>query len=186
MEDSIMDLVEPFNQFDWIVIGVICISAGHGLMRGLAREATSFLGWVGAFFLANILALSVSENMTNLIDDRSIRYLVAWSLVFISVVFFFGSIGRWVSNQIRQPGLNFGNRLLGAGFGVARGVIIAAILVLMLKGLLPKSEDYVIDESELVEYIEVVAEWLADNFEDIVNGDAAPLVDETITSSNML
>ena len=186
MEDSIIDLVEHFNQFDWIVIGVICISAGHGLMRGLAREATSFLGWVGAFFLANILALSVSETMTNLIDDRSIRYLVAWSLVFISVVFFFGSIGRWVSNQIRQPGLNFGNRLLGAGFGVARGVIIAAIFVLMLKGLLPKSEDSLIDDSELVEHIEVVAEWLADNFEDIVNGDAAPLVDETITSSNML
>ena len=30
------------------------------------------------------------------------------------------------------------------------------------------------------------AEWLANNFEDIVNGDAAPLVDETITSGNML
>ena len=186
MEDSIMDLVEHFNQFDWIVIGVICISAGHGLMRGLAREATSFVGWVGAFFFANILALSVSETMTDLIDDGPIRYLVAWSLVFISVVFFFGSIGRWVSNQIRPPGLNFGNRLLGAGFGVARGVIIAAILVLMLKGLLPKSEDYVIDESELVEYIEVVAEWLADNFEGIVKGDAVPLVDETITSSDRL
>ena len=78
--------------------------------------------------------------MTDLIDDRSFRYLAAWSLVFISVVFLFGSIGRWLSNQMRQPGLNFGNRLLGAGFGVARGVVIAAILLLMLKGLLPESE----------------------------------------------
>ena len=186
MEDSIMDVVEHFNQFDWIVVGVICISSGHGLMRGFAREATSFLGWVGAFYLANVLALPVSETMTDLLDDRSIRYLAAWSLVFISVVFFFGSIGRWLSNQMRQPGLNFGNRLLGAGFGVARGVIIAAIIVLMLKGLLPESEESVINESELVQHIEVVAEWLADNFEDIVNGDAAPLVDETITSGNML
>ena len=122
--------------------------------------------------------------MTNLIDDR--RFVIwlrgHWCLYLLS---FFGSIGRWVSNQIRQPGLNFGNRLLGAGFGVARGVIIAAILVLMLKAA-PKSEESVIDDSELVEHIEVVAEWLADNFEDIVNGDAAPLVDETITSSNML
>jgi len=101
-------------------------------------------------------------------------------------VFLFGSIGRWLSNQMRQPGLNFGNRLLGAGFGVARGVVIAAILLLMLKGLLPESEDSMLDESELVEHIEVVAEWLADNFDDIINGDAAPLVDETITSGNML
>ena len=36
-----------------------------------------------------------------------------------------------------------------------------------------------------IEHIEVVAEWLADNFDDIINGDAAPLVDETITSGNM-
>ena len=180
-----MDLVEHFNQFDWIVVGVACISAGYGLMRGFAREATSFLGWVGAFVLANILALPVSETMTDLIDDRSFRYLAAWSLVFISVVFLFGSIGRWLSNQMRQPGLNFGNRLLGAAFGVARGVVIAAILLLMLKGLLPESEHSMLDESELVEHIEVVAEWLADNFDDIINGDAPPLVDETITSGNM-
>ena len=41
-------------------------------------------------------------------------------------------------------------------------------------------------ESQLVEHIEVGAEWLADNFDDIINGDAAPLVDETITSGNIL
>jgi hypothetical protein len=32
----------------------------------------------------------------------------------------------------------------------------------------------------------LVAEWLADNFEDIISGDATPLVDETITSDNIL
>ena len=186
MEDSIMDLVEHFNQFDWTVVGVICISAGFGFTRGFTREATSFLGWVGAFFLSNILAFPVSETMTDLIDDRSIRYLAAWSSVFISVVFLFRSIGRLLSSEMRQPGLDFGNRLMGAGFGVARGVIIAAILVLMLKGLLPKSEDSMLDESELLEYIEVVAKWLADNFEDIVNGDAVPLVDETVANDDML
>jgi len=57
---------------------------------------------------------------------------------------------------------------------------------LMLKGLLPASEDSMLDESTLVERIEVVSEWLADNFEDIINGDAAPLVDETINSGKML
>jgi membrane protein required for colicin V production len=186
MEESIMDLVEHFNQFDWIVVGLVSISAGYGLMRGFAREVTSFLGWVGAFFLANILALPVSGTMVELIDDRSFRYLAAWIVVFISVVFLFGSIGRTLSNQMRQPGLDFGNRLLGAGFGVARGVVIAAILVLLLKALLPQSESSLLEESELVEHIEVVAEWLADSFEDVVNGDVAPLVDEDITSGKML
>ena len=132
MEDSIVDLLEQFNQFDWVVTGLVLVSGAFGLIRGFAREATSVLGWVGAFVLANVLALPISETMIGLIDDRSIRYLVSWALVFIAVVFLFGSIGRVLSKQLRQPGLNFGNRLLGAGFGMARGVVIAAILALML------------------------------------------------------
>lgn len=186
MEDSIVDLLEQFNQFDWVVTGLVLVSGAFGLIRGFAREATSVLGWVGAFVLANVLALPISETMVGLIDDRSIRYLVSWVLVFIAVVFLFGSIGRVLSKQLRQPGLNFGNRLLGAGLGMARGVVIAAILALMLRGLLPESERTMLKESELIDPINVVAAWLADNFEDVINGDTPPLVDDALNSGKML
>jgi len=79
MEDSIVDLLEQFNQFDWVVTGLVLVSGAFGLIRGFAREATSVLGWVGAFVLANVLALPISETMVGLIDDSSIRYLVAWA-----------------------------------------------------------------------------------------------------------
>ena len=136
-----MDMAEQFNQFDWIVVGIILVSALFGAGRGFARESTSFLGWIGAFVLANILALPLSETLIDLIDDRSFRYLASWGLIFLAVVFLFGRVGRWLSSQLRQPGLNFGNRLLGAGFGVARGMVIAAIVTLGFKVLLPDSED---------------------------------------------
>ena len=186
MDSVVAELVQDFNQYDWVVVGLIAVSAFYGLVRGFAREVTSFLGWVGAFFLANVLALPISETLIDLIDDRSIRYLVAWGLIFISVVFFFGSVGRWLSSQLRQPGLNFGNRLLGAGFGTARGVIIAAAFTLMLRGVIPSSEASLLEESELIDDISLVAEWLADNFDDVINSEVPSVVDETLTQSTML
>lgn len=186
METALIEFFEDFNQFDWVVLAVVTISALFGLSRGFAREVTSFLGWVGAFLLANILAIPVSDTMAELISDRSIRYITAWSAVFIAVLFFFSSAGRWLSQQLRQPGLNFGNRLLGAGFGTARGVIIAAALTLLFKTLVPDSEATLLDDSMLIDDIEVVADWLADNFDDVLNGDVTDVVDETIKESSML
>ena len=106
--------------------------------------------------------------------------------MFVAVLFFCGSVGRWLSSQLRQPGLNFGNRLLGAGFGTARGVIIAAAVTLLLRALIPDSEASLLEGSIFIDDIEVVAEWLADNFDDVLNGDVSNVVDDTIKQSSML
>jgi membrane protein required for colicin V production len=186
LEATFVEFLQDFNQFDWIVLGVVTVSALYGLSRGFAREVTSFLGWTGAFLLANVLALPVSETMSDIISDRSIRYVTAWGGVFVAVLFLFGRVGRWLSNQLRQPGLNFGNRLLGACFGAARGVIIAAALTLLVRGLIPDSEATLLNESFVIDDLEIVSEWLADNFDDVLNGDVPDVVDETIKESSML
>jgi membrane protein required for colicin V production len=186
LETTFVEFFQDFNQFDWIVLGVVTVSALYGLSRGFAREVTSFLGWTGAFLLANVLALPVSETMSDIISDRSIRYVTAWGGVFVAVLFLFSRVGRWLSNQLRQPGLNFGNRLLGACFGAARGVIIAAALTLLVRGLIPDSEATLLNESFVIDDLEIVSEWLADNFDDVLNGDVPDVVDETIKESSML
>jgi len=89
LETTLIEFFQDINQFDWIVLGVVIVSALFGLSRGFAREVTSFLGWVGAFLLANVLALPVSETMSDIINDRSIRYITAWGGVFVAVLFFF-------------------------------------------------------------------------------------------------
>jgi len=186
LEQTLLDIFEGLNLFDWVALGVVIVSALLGLSRGFAREVTSFLGWIGAFLLANILALPVSDTMSEIISDRSIRYITAWSGVFVAVLFFFGSVGRWLSNQLRQPGLNFGNRFLGGGFGAARGVIIVSVLTLVFKALIPDSEATLLEESLFIDDIDVVAEWLAENFDDVLNGDVSNVVDETLSETGML
>jgi hypothetical protein len=52
--------------------------------------------------------------------------------------------------------------------------------------LIPDSEATLLNESFVIDDLEIVAEWLADNFDDVLNGDVPDVVDETIKESSML
>jgi len=81
--------VTRFNAWDWFVLGIWIISAGYGVVRGFAREVLSVIGWVAAFFIANLLATSVAEVMQGVIEESTTRYLIAWILTFIAVLLVF-------------------------------------------------------------------------------------------------
>ena len=65
-------------------------------------------------------------------------------------------------------------------------VIIAAALTLLFRGVIPDSEATLLKESVVIDDLEIVAEWLADNVDDVLNGDVPDVVDETIKESSML
>jgi len=67
-----------------------------------------------------------------MIDDSTTRYLLGWAVTFIAILLLFGVIAAFISKQMRQPGFNLGNRLLGGVFGTLRGVIIVAAISIML------------------------------------------------------
>ena len=119
--DQFGSAIGNFNLFDWFIVLVWLISSGYGIARGFAREALSIIGWVSAFLLANVVADSVSDLARNLIDEPTTRYLLGWMLTFIAVLMMFGVIAAFLSKQMRQPGFNVGNRLLGGIFGLASG-----------------------------------------------------------------
>ena len=156
--DQLGSALGRFNLFDWIIVLVWLVSSGYGIARGFAREALSIIGWVSAFLLANVVADSVSDLASNLIDEPTTRYLLAWVVIFIAVLLMFGVIAAFLSQQMRQPGFNIGNRLLGGIFGLLRGVIIIAAISILLRAALPDSDEDLLDAAVLMEPVE----WVAD------------------------
>jgi membrane protein required for colicin V production len=111
--DGLAAAIGQFNVFDWLILIIWLVSAGYGITRGFAREALSVLGWVSAFFLANVLADPVADLGREIIDEPTTRYLLGWALTFIAVLLMFSAVAAFLSRQMRQPGFNIGNRLLG-------------------------------------------------------------------------
>jgi len=184
--DQIASLINDFNLFDWLILLVWVVSSIYGVVRGFAREALSILGWVSAFLLANTLADAVAGLGRNVIDEPTTRYLLGRMLTFAAVLLTFGVVAAFLSKQMRQPGFNIGNRLLGGIFGLLRGVIIVAAVSILLRAALPDSNEDLLDSAVLMEPVEWVAEWIGANFERVMESEPTEAVKDTIDSSDML
>ena len=184
--DQVASLVNEFNLFDWLILLVWIVSSIYGVARGFAREALSILGWISAFLLANMLADAVAGLGRNVIDEPTTRYLLGWVLTFAAVLLMFGAIAAFLSKQMRQPGFNIGNRLLGGIFGLLRGVIIVAAISILLRSGLPDSNEDLLDSAVLMEPVEWVAKWIGANFERVMESEPTEAMKDTIDSSEML
>jgi membrane protein required for colicin V production len=116
--------------FDLIVIGIVGISTVFGFWRGLVRVVMSLVGLVAAVLAAIHFSPWASNFLLVLSDNPVTRYMAAFALIFIAVALIFALAGWLLAKAVRAIGLGFIDRLLGAVFGVARGVLIVVVGVL--------------------------------------------------------
>lgn len=122
--------------FDYAVLAVIAASLLLGLWRGVVSEILAIAAWVLAFFVAREFALPVSGFYASLMHDRGMQYLAGFATVFVGVLVVVGIARLVVSFLLRAVGLGLIDRMLGAIFGIARGVLVVLVCV-MLGGLTP-------------------------------------------------
>ena len=75
---------------------------------------------------------------------------------------------------------------MGAAFGAGRGIVIASVLTIVLRAMLPASESDLLRNAEFIEPLDTVAEWLADNFDEVLEADAESLMDSELTDGKLL
>ena len=116
---------------DWICIAVLAISLLVGAWRGLVVEVVSVASWLAAFVLAQWFAPDAAARLPMAGAAEPVRYVAGFVLVFVATLFAGALIGFVVSKLLSAVGLGAINRLLGALFGVLRGVllILAATVV---------------------------------------------------------
>ena len=118
---------------DWILIAVLAASMVLGAWRGLVYEVLSVLGWIAAFLLAQWFAPDVAQQLPMQNSDQALRYAAAFVLVFIASVFLAGLISALMKKIISVVGLRPVDRILGAIFGLFRGLILLLALSVVVQ-----------------------------------------------------
>ena len=139
-----------FNQVDLVILIITVLSSVFGLWRGLIKEVLSLLTWIAALLVSRVYSEPLAGLMTGMIENDGIRYVSAFALLFVIVMMFGTFLNFLMSKLIKVTGLKLADRLLGAGFGVARGVII--VLVIMFITSMFVSETQLWQQSQLVPY----------------------------------
>jgi len=144
---------------DWLLLAIIGISTVLSLWRGFMKEALSLLGWVVALWMAMLFFRDVGGWLSDWIASPTIRNVVAFSALFTGVVLLAAVVNYAVGELVDKTGLTATDRALGIVFGVARGAVIVAILVL-LAGLTPLPAESWWHESLLLVHFQDMALWL--------------------------
>src|SRR6187431_2733673 len=110
--------------FDYAVLVIVGSSVVVSVMRGFVREVLALTGWVLAFFAANALSGTVAPWFAPIASNPSIRALAAFLAVFIATLIAASVLAIVASRTLKSAGLGLEDRLLGAFFGLARGVLI--------------------------------------------------------------
>jgi membrane protein required for colicin V production len=149
------------NWVDYVIIGIIALSAIIGLARGLIREVLALGVWIAALLAAWFLYRPVAEQLTPWLETPSLRMGSAVVLIVVGVLILGAVVGWVLSLLVEKTGLTGTDRLLGMVFGAGRGAVVVALLV-FLASLTPLVQDPWWTQSELLPTFQLLADAMLD------------------------
>jgi len=146
---------------DYLLLAVFLLSALMGLFRGLVKEALSLVGWVVAAWCAWRFGGAVADMIPSVVDDSITETWVARVIVLVAVLILTGLLSRLIAYVVHQSGLSGTDRMIGMVFGMARGVVLVSLVVLLLDAAGFDADPWW-RESKLIPYAAPLAERLGD------------------------
>jgi membrane protein required for colicin V production len=121
---------------DMVLGGVLLLSAGVGLWRGLVFEVLSLLGWVAAYIAAQLFTPTVASLVPLGSPGSALNHAAAFALTFFAALIAWSVAARLVRALLRATPLTTIDRALGVVFGLLRGVLLL-LVVATLTALTP-------------------------------------------------
>lgn len=119
----------------WVDIFLLLLLAASvllGLWRGLVFELLSLLGWVVAYFACPFLAPWIEAWLPADRMGPTLLHVAGLVLAFVVIIIAWGLAAKLLRALIQASPLSVLDRLLGAGFGVLRGVLVCLLLVVIV------------------------------------------------------
>lgn len=144
---------------DILIAIVLVFSVIVGVARGFVKEAISITALLLAIWAALTFGPSAGEMSESWLASKELQTWFGRILIFVLILAVGGLLGWGLSKLVRLSVLSGIDRLIGAMFGAARGVLFVALFILAgeFAGF---SNDSWWQQSRLIPYFEVVTEWI--------------------------
>ena len=135
------------NWLDYVLIAILLVSVVMSARKGFSRE---IIGLAAAFF-ALILGMwfygLAGSFLLPYVNSPRIANLIGFLLVVIAVLLCGSIVGWIVSRFLRTVGLSFFDRLLGAAFGLVRGLLVATAVLMAYMAFGPNVDSQTVSTS---------------------------------------
>jgi membrane protein required for colicin V production len=107
----------------------------NGFIISIATLAGLILGFYGASHFSEFTADWLQQDMG--LKSGNIR-LIAYVVTFVIVIVLVFLLGKFLTGVVKTVGLGIVNRIAGALFGIAKGILIASFVFLLFARIDPK------------------------------------------------
>jgi membrane protein required for colicin V production len=140
------------NWLDILLTTVIAASLIGGFVKGFARTAiglTALLfGVVGGFWFYGTVAAYLRE----FIDSRRAANIIGFLLILLAFTAAGALLGALVAKLLKLVRLSWLDRGIGGAFGLVRGLLYAALLVLLMMAFSPDRPPQAVADSRIAPY----------------------------------
>ncbi|NCF43287.1 MAG: CvpA family protein, partial [Proteobacteria bacterium] len=128
------------SHLDYIIIGIVLLSSIFGFSRGLIREAFSLASWVAAFLFGIWFGPPLAAEYSDYLGEAQLGQIVAFLVVILGTLAA-ASMLQWGLGQIiTRTGMSSTDRILGFGFGAARGGLLVTIMLMVSQSLFSNTD----------------------------------------------
>jgi membrane protein required for colicin V production len=147
---------------DWVIIAFLLLSVVTAASQGFFFELFSLGGVVLGYLVASWQYYRLAAWFQPYVKAEWVADFLGFLLVFVAIVAIASIVGKIVRKLVKEVGLSWFDRFLGAIFGVIRGCLAVAVLLMAQASFAPGSNW--LAGSQLAPYFLVVgraAIWVA-------------------------
>jgi membrane protein required for colicin V production len=148
------------NPFDILILVILGYSLVRGLFRGLVKEISSVIGVFGGFYAAYTYYKVLAGMLSGLIKDVSYLNILSFLIIFCGVLIVVSVLGVIIKYLLNITFLGWVDRIGGVVFGIAKGILIIAVLFISLTAFLPKGSAF-LKNSVLAPHVSWISEEMA-------------------------
>ncbi len=125
---------------DWLLALAVLLSVVLAASQGFLMEVISLAGVVVGYLLAAWEYPRVAAWYAPYVKAPWVADVAGFLTIFVAVLVLSGIVGRVARWGMHEAGLRWADRLLGAAFGLVRGILVAVVLVMALASFVPGSQ----------------------------------------------
>jgi len=147
---------------DWGILLIVLISALTAASQGFFVEVFSLAGVVVGYLLAAWEFRHVAAWFAPYVSSPWVANVAGFLTIFIATTVLASAAGRVMRWTAKEVGFRWFDRMLGAAFGVVRGLAVVSVIALAVASFSPQSP--LLANSRFAPYLLVVgrgAIWLA-------------------------
>ncbi|SHN55637.1 CvpA family protein [Desulfovibrio litoralis] len=153
------------NLLDIGLLIILIFTGIRGFTRGFIDEIAGFAGIIIGIYLSSQFYPSLIPHISGFVTSPTWQPITAWGVIFVVVIIITAIVANSLRKLFQLTSTMLINQMLGFAIGMAKGIFVCAIILGILKTVLPDAP--FLQNSVVTPYLDVFINFVKQHLPDL-------------------